>query len=253
MDIITYDLAKLAENDVINTSVATRFFYTMQDYFDKLTEFTQHYHSYINHYNPTVVVVSDAERNIFIAACATVRALLTQLGMSSPLNELNNLENAALAGSIEELSDGMIKFHGMLEIAATHIEAARKAPGTGLEKKKVMLVHDDKTTLKSVAAMLKDHYTVISELNGSDAIASLNSHTPEAFVIFTEMEGICGYQLAFYLKQHELFGHTPIIFLVESVSRNEGHKVLPFNELDYIFLPVKKDTLLQKIENAISI
>jgi CheY-like chemotaxis protein len=246
-------MAKLGENDVINTGVATRFFYTLQDYFDKLTDFTQHYQSYINHYNPTVVVHSEAERNIFIAACATVRALLTQLGMSSPLNELNNMENAALAGSIEELSDGMIKFHGMLEIAATHIQAAQKTPESILDKKKVMVVHEDEAVLKSIEAMLKEHYEVIALTNGLGAIKEMDAHSPDVFLVLDEMQGICGYQLAFYLREHEQFGHTPIIFMAESANHGEGHQVLPSNTVQYVYLPIKKDNMLQKIKKSISL
>jgi CheY-like chemotaxis protein len=239
MDIITYDLDKLAVNDVINTDMATRFFYTLQEYFDKLTEFTNNYHSYINHYNPTVVVVSEDERNVFIADCSGVRALLMQLGMNMPMNELNNLENAALSGAIKELSDGMIKFHGMLKIAAEHIEKARISPGEPAQRKKILLVHDNADMLRSLASMLDGYYMVTTLLGGLEAVKELDNHAPDMFMIFTEMKGICGYD--------EKFRHTPIIFLTETKYRSILHEALPFNEMHYIHLPIEKEELLERV------
>jgi CheY-like chemotaxis protein len=248
MEKVTYDLNKLAHNDIINTSVATRFFYNIQDYFDKLTEYLEHYNSYINHYNPTVVVVSDDERKVFIAACASVRALLTQLGMNTPLNELNTMENAALSGAIKDLSDGMLVFKGLLEITANHVLAAQNPPDSPLFKRTIMVVHDDDEALKSLSDMLSAKYHPILEKGGMTAIGELKNHIPEMFLIFTEMNEICGYELAFFIRENESFRHTPLLFLTETKDRSDLHKTLPDSGKRYIHLPVKESDLLDIID-----
>jgi CheY-like chemotaxis protein len=250
MDVTTYDLEKLAADDVISIDVATRFFYTIQDYFDKLTEYLKNYKSYIGHYNPTVVVVSDAERDVFLADCASVRALLTQLGMNTPLNALNNLENAALAGEIKVLSDGIIVFKGLLEITANHVLSARNEPGVQKIKRRIMLVHDDETVLANLTDMLSDHFTVLSEKSVLTAIEDLKSQLPEIFLIFTEMRDICGYELAYFIRESKPFRHTPLLFLTGTKDRSELHKTLPVMENKYIHLPVKKEELLKKVSDA---
>jgi PleD family two-component response regulator len=243
-------MEKLAQDNIIDTGVASRFFYSLQDYYDTLTEYITHYDSYIHHYNPIVVVASDAEKNIFFAACSKTRAMLTQLGLTASLSGLDMMENAARAGDIKELSDRLVMFHGMLEIAANHILAAQKEPGSEPVKRKLMLVHDDDKMVNKLNAMLDDAYNVISFTSGSIAVRALESHLPEVFLLLIEMKDICGYELALYIREHDRFKHTPILFLEGEATCRKRHNIMPLLEARYIRLPTERETLHQKIEGV---
>ena len=92
----TYDLDKLADSGKFDIGVRKSFFYNMQDYFDALTDFEQHYKRELGNYNPTFVTHCEDNREELMRECFELRAVFVRLGMTELLNALDTLENAAI-------------------------------------------------------------------------------------------------------------------------------------------------------------
>jgi len=118
----TYDLNKLSATGNFDISVTTRFFYNTQDYFDALTHFAKHYKRNLNNYTPAFVVNCDTDREEFIKECFEVRADLVRLGLTSLLNLLTVMENAAINRNEKEFSDGQISFKATMKICKDAIK-----------------------------------------------------------------------------------------------------------------------------------
>jgi hypothetical protein len=112
----TYDMEKLTESGKFDTSVSTWFYYKTQDYFDALTEFANSYPRDLGNYTPAFVINSDADREEFMKECFEIRADFTRLGITPLLEELANMENAAISRNFKEFSDGQITFQATMKI-----------------------------------------------------------------------------------------------------------------------------------------
>jgi CheY-like chemotaxis protein len=246
-------MSKLAENKIMDTSTVSWFFYDNKEYFNKLTEYVNNYPHYLANYNPTVVVVSEDEKKVFIQDCANVRAILTQLGMTLALSELNNMENAVLAGEIKELDDGFTKFHATLEIYANIIDEAEK--GALAVKPAFLLVTDNQDVQYSMTQALEKKYVVIPASSGEEVIELLENTLSFALIILSlDMPDITGYELAYLIHEHSRFKITPLFFLVDGIKSDPIRNALPHLKDRYIQLPVKdKKKLLALIENEINV
>jgi CheY-like chemotaxis protein len=249
---IKYDVKKLTDSKIMDTSTVSLFFYDSSEYFSKLTEYLKNYSHYLTNYNPTVVVVSEDEKKMFIRDCANMRVILTQLGMTLALGELNNMENAVLAGEIKELDDGLTKFHATLEIYANVVEEAE----TGIinVKPAALLVTEDPATLRSLTSALEKKYVVISASSVNE-VFELMENTVSFAVIFLAMEtsGMSGYGLAFYILEHERFKQTPLFFLTESGMSDPIRDALPQLKSRYIRLPLPdRKKLITLVEEGLN-
>jgi CheY-like chemotaxis protein len=248
---VSYDINKLAENKIMDTSTVSWFFYDNKEYFNKLTEFVKNHPHYLANYNPTVVVVSEDEKKVFIQDCANVRAILTQLGMTLALSELNNMENAVLAGEIKELDDGFTKLHATLEIYANIIEDAEiEALAV---KPAVLLVTDNQDVQQSMTQALEKKYVIIPASSGEEVIELLENTLAFALIILSlDMSGINGYELGYLIHEHERFKNTQLFFLVDGIKSDPIRNALPHMKDRYIQLPVRdKKKLLALIENEL--
>jgi len=119
-----YHMQKLAESGRFDITVAQRFYYNSQEYFDALSEFSQNHISPLKHYTPAFVVNSDDERNAFIAECCEVRADFMRMGLISLLEDVATMEDAVIKRDMKEFSDGQVKFLANLNICMDIIKDA---------------------------------------------------------------------------------------------------------------------------------
>jgi CheY-like chemotaxis protein len=248
---VSYDISKLAENKIMDTSTISWFFYDNNEYFKKLNEFVKNHPHYLTNYNPTVVVVSEDEKKVFIQDCAGVRAILTQLGMTLALSELNNMENAVLAGEIKELDDGLTKFYATMEIYANIIEDAEI--GAITVKPALLLVTDDDNVLQGIAKTLEKKYVIISAASGEEVIELLENTLDFALIMLSlDMPGLGGYELGYLIHEHTRFKNTPLFFLVDGIKTDPIRNALPHLKDRYIQLPVRdRKKLLALLEKEL--
>jgi hypothetical protein len=111
-----YDLEKLSSSNHFDISVSSRFYYNTQEYFDALSDFVQNFDRDLRHYTPAFVVNSDDDRANFLKECFEIRAVFTRLGITSLLDSLAVMEDAAIKRKHKEFSDGQVTYQATLQI-----------------------------------------------------------------------------------------------------------------------------------------
>jgi hypothetical protein len=118
----TYDIKKISDNGNFDTSVADKFYYNKQEYFDALTDFVTDYDQDLRNYTPAFVINSDADREEFLKECYKIRAAFTRLGLKTLLEILSVMEDAAISKKFNEFKDGQINFHATINICKTALK-----------------------------------------------------------------------------------------------------------------------------------
>jgi len=119
-----YNMQLLVESGMFDVNKGQLFCYTIQEYFDALTEFLSKHISGFGNYTPAFVVNSEDERNCFLQECYEARAVYIMLGMTALMDAVNVMEDAALKRDMDELSDGQVKFRATLKICTDILRKA---------------------------------------------------------------------------------------------------------------------------------
>lgn len=242
-----YDMERLSSSSSINAASAFGMHYDSQDFFNHLTDFLAEWPNYLRSYNPTVIVYSDEERHTFAHDCSNIRAILTQLGITKALAELNNLENAVRHNDVKSLSDGLNIFFATLEIAAGDIQDARIPDAPPPEKPLILAINDKFDLLSALSAMLENTYQVMPLTNGRAALQALETQTPALIILDVEMFEINGYALALLIRENERFYKTPMLFLTGQIMHESAPGAMVFQFNDFITKPLDPQVLLNKI------
>ena len=94
-----------------------------------------------------------------------------------------------------------------------------------MDKKKILVVDDEKDVLLTLEKRLTaEGYSVITAINGTDALQLAKSKCPDLIILDLVMPGIDGGTVAEKLKDHPSTKGIPLIFLTALLSKNEEYK-----------------------------
>ncbi len=117
------------------------------------------------------------------------------------------------------------------------------------EKKKILIVDDNKVSLMTVNAMLSEAgYSTIRAANGNDALDIARNEHPDLIILDIAMPGLDGIDVALVLRNDPQTKKIPIIFLSCLVGREiRAGKDLCLAST-FLSKPVEKEVLLREIE-----
>jgi len=128
-----------------------------------------------------------------------------------------------------------------------------------MEKKKILIVDDQKDTLKVLEKRLsKAGFLVLTALNGNDCLSLAKSEVPDVIVLDMMMPGMDGVEVAEKLKENLVTKDIPVLFLTclyskaEEVSKGHvrsGH-VMFAKPCDIQELVAEIDKVLKEKDNA---
>jgi DNA-binding response OmpR family regulator len=115
-------------------------------------------------------------------------------------------------------------------------------------KSRVLIVEDSPEDLKLVSDILNlRNFEVFIAMNGSEALARLETVTPDIILLDVLMPGIDGYQLCEKLKENRRLAHVPIIFISSLNQPVDKVKGLLLGGADYIGKPFNDAEVLARI------
>lgn len=114
---------------------------------------------------------------------------------------------------------------------------------------KVLLVDDEADIVELLRYNLeREGYSVITALNGKDAIKAAKTHRPDLIVLDIMMPGMDGVEVCMQLRQMPEFKNTVITFLT---ARGEDYSQIAGFEAgadDYITKPVRPKVFVSKVK-----
>ncbi|MEI6179480.1 MAG: response regulator [Chloroflexales bacterium] len=109
---------------------------------------------------------------------------------------------------------------------------------------RILQVDDDPLTLTYVGRILRTAgYDVVTARNGAEALAQVDSITPDLILLDVLMPGIDGYEVCRQLRRRQPLAHVPILMLTGHDTLAERLKGFDAGADNYLSKPVHPDEL----------
>ncbi len=117
-------------------------------------------------------------------------------------------------------------------------------------RKKVLVVDDNATTLRSIKGMLEEKYNITLANSGMKALAAIGKSRPDAILLDYEMPVCDGRQTLEMIRADEDMNSIPVIFLTGVNDREHISAVLKLRPAGYLLKPAVPEKLIEAIEKA---
>ena len=153
-------------------------------------------------------------------------------------NLIRPVENSAIMGAVCRRL--------CIDIEEAEQEAAgRKQKASG--KKRILVVDDNGTALRTMKAMLEDRYDVALAVSGAQAMTSIGRQRPDLILLDYEMPVCDGRMTLEMIRADEEMKDIPVVFLTAINDRANIEAVLKLKPAGYFLKPPVKDTQLCSI------
>lgn len=121
-----------------------------------------------------------------------------------------------------------------------------------MEKKKILIVDDDKVILRTLEnILLKEGYYVIPLSLGKEAIKVAKERLPDLIILDIMMPDMDGGDVAFELKNNPLTKNIPIIYQSSLVTKREEDSNSKKDGIYFTSKPIDRERLLWLISECI--
>lgn len=114
-------------------------------------------------------------------------------------------------------------------------------------RKRVLVVDDNGTALRTMKAMLEEHYEVALAVSGAQAMTSIGKKRPDLILLDYEMPVCDGKMTLEMIRADEDMKDIPVIFLTAVNDRANIEAVLKLKPAGYFLKPAVKDKMLAEI------
>lgn len=115
------------------------------------------------------------------------------------------------------------------------------------QKKRILLVDDDGTMLRTMKAWLEDHYTVYMVNSGMAAITFLTKNQVDLILLDYEMPVTDGPQVLEMMHSDPALAHIPVMFLTVKADKHSVLKGLSLGPESYLLKTMPRNKLLAAI------
>lgn len=134
------------------------------------------------------------------------------------------------------------------------VEREAKAESEDHDKKKRILVVDDNgTALRTIKAMLEDTYEIALAISGAQAMTSIGKKRPDLILLDYEMPVCDGRMTLEMIRADEELTSIPVVFLTAINDRENIEAVLKLKPAGYLLKPPVKEKLLSEIEKVLNV
>lgn len=127
--------------------------------------------------------------------------------------------------------------------------AAEKSERAG--KKRILVVDDNGTMLRTMKAMLSDRYEVAVAVSGAQAMTSIGKQRPDLILLDYEMPVCDGRMTLEMIRADEEMRDIPVMFLTAVNDRENIEAVLRLKPAGYFLKPPVKDKLTAEIDRVL--
>jgi putative two-component system response regulator len=114
--------------------------------------------------------------------------------------------------------------------------------------RKILVVDDNKTTLRVINAQLSGEYYVALAASGEQALQICAAEKPDLILLDVFMPGMDGFETLRQIKANTQFIGIPVIFLTGSSETGVEVKGLSLGAKDFLTKPVEKSVLIHRID-----
>jgi len=113
---------------------------------------------------------------------------------------------------------------------------------------------DDSATMREVIKMAfrKEKFNVITCADAASAMAQFGETAPDVVITDVIMPDKDGYEVCQFIKQHERFGHTPVILMSGVVNRMVAEKATAVSADELIRKPFQPHELILRVKSLLT-
>ena len=120
------------------------------------------------------------------------------------------------------------------------------------QRKKILIVDDERDIVKALTIRLQvNGYDVVSAYNGAQGIFMAHKEEPDLILLDIRMPAEDGFSVAERLRESDVTGRIPIIFLTGNPEKDAEGKAIELGARFYIKKPYDPEELLDAVKRAI--
>lgn len=116
-----------------------------------------------------------------------------------------------------------------------------------------VLLADDSMVVRAVirGQLAPECHELIEAADGTQALADIRAHRPDAVLLDVEMPGMTGYEVLAAMQADPELAHIPVVFLSGRVTADDVAKGLKLGAHDYLRKPVEPGELIARLTAAL--
>ena len=160
----------------------------------------------------------------------------------------NNVHQLIQKGDVnrEDLLNAVVS---MVTNQIEEVEKPRLQTITG--KPVVLVVEDNLDNMLTVKAIMKDKYTVIEAIDGSEGIAMAKKHKPHLILMDIALPGMDGIEAFKAIRKNARMQHIPIIALTASAMTSDRETILAHGFDGYLVKPIEEKVFFKTINEVL--
>lgn len=168
----------------------------------------------------------------------------------SHLNHVRGISGVTLTGSGD-----LIPILNLTELVETQVleEVLASEPLLQVEVDeplKVLIVDDSISVRHSVARLVENQsWRQQQAVDGLDALAKLESFSPDVIILDIEMPRMNGYEFKSSLNNQQMYKDIPVVMLTSRASEKHQQKARDLGIEHYLTKPYQDDTFVRLLEN----
>ncbi len=119
------------------------------------------------------------------------------------------------------------------------------------DKKRILVVDDNGTALRTMKAMLEECYEVTLAISGAQAMTSIGKKRPDLILLDYEMPVCDGRMTLEMIRADEDMKDIPVIFLTAVNNKANIEAVLKLKPAGYFLKPAVKERLIAEIDKVL--
>jgi PAS domain S-box-containing protein len=123
-----------------------------------------------------------------------------------------------------------------------------------IREKTLLIVDDEPSNIKLLAAVLRDEYRLIVASSGSEALRlAISKKRPDLILLDIMMPDMDGYTVCRRLKNNEKTRHIPIIFITAKTEIESENRGFELGAVDYITKPFCVSTVRARVRTHLEL
>lgn len=119
------------------------------------------------------------------------------------------------------------------------------------EKRKILVVDDERSNIDALSYILKPRYTVLVAKDGLTAIEVAKSRSPDLILLDIVMPGMNGFEVLSALKESDETRPIPVIFITGRDSFKDEEKGFALGAVDYVTKPFHNSIVEARVKTHI--
>lgn len=121
------------------------------------------------------------------------------------------------------------------------------------EKKKILIVDDQKENIKLLIELLRNVYTVFFATDGIKGYELAKVNQPDLILLDIMMKPLDGYEICEMIRKNIFTKDIPVLFMTGKTDNDSIISGLESGGTDFIFKPISPTILLKRIQNYIKL